>query len=78
MSTKQKVLIVDDNPNNIRLAADTLKNMDIAIVFATSGFKALEILKEQFIDLILMDINMPEMDGFETINKLIKVSLLSL
>lgn len=72
MSTKQKVLIVDDNPNNIRLAADTLKNMDIAIVFATSGFKALEILKEQFIDLILMDINMPEMDGFETIKQIDK------
>ena len=72
MDNKQKVLIVDDNSNNIRLAADTLKNMDVSIVFATSGFKALDILKDQTIDLILMDINMPEMDGFETTKKIDK------
>jgi len=72
MSNKQKVLIVDDNPNNIRLAADTLKNINVAIVFATSGFKALEIIKDQTIDLVLMDINMPEMDGFETTKKIDK------
>lgn len=72
MSNKQKVLIVDDNSNNIRLAADTLKNMDVSIAFATSGFKALEIIKDQTIDLVLMDINMPEMDGFETTKKIDK------
>lgn len=72
MNNKQKVLIVDDNANNIRLAADTLKHMDVSIVFATSGFKALEIISEQTIDLVLMDINMPEMDGFETTKKIDK------
>ena len=70
MQNKQKVLIVDDNPNNIRLAADTLKTLHISIVFATSGYKALEIIKTQSIDLILMDINMPQMDGFETMSKI--------
>jgi len=64
---KQKVLIVDDNPGNIKLAADTLNALDISIVFATNGFKAIEIVKEQLIDLILMDITMPKMDGFETV-----------
>ncbi len=70
MTSKQKVLIVDDNTNNIRLAADTLKSLNVSIIFATSGFKAIDIVKEDSIDLILMDINMPEMDGFETVKKL--------
>ena len=65
MQNKQKVLIVDDNPNNIRLAADTLKALHISIVFATSGYKALEIIETQNIDLILMDINMPQLNGLE-------------
>ncbi len=68
MMNKQKVLIVDDNPSNIKLAADTLNSLDISIVFATSGFKAIEIVKAQTIDLILMDITMPKIDGFETVH----------
>lgn len=70
MIDKQKVLIVDDNVDNISLAADSLKLLDIDILFATSGFKALEIITEQEMDLILMDINMPIMDGFETVKKM--------
>ena len=69
--SKQKVLIVDDNTTNIKFIADTLKEMHyISIVFATNGFKAIEIVNSQEIDLILMDINMPELDGFETVKKM--------
>lgn len=68
---KQKVLIVDDNTTNIKFIADTLKDIDyISIVFATNGVKAIEISKTQDIDLILMDINMPELDGFETVKQI--------
>ena len=68
---KQKVLIVDDNTTNIKFIADTLKELEyISIVFATNGYKAIEIVKSQEIDLILMDINMPELDGFETVKKM--------
>lgn len=68
---KQKILIVDDNTTNIKFIADTLKDIDyISIVFATNGFKAIEITQTQEIDLILMDINMPELDGFETVKKI--------
>ncbi len=70
MHEKQKILIVDDNPSNIQLAADTLKALNVSILFATNGFRALEIVEEQNIDLILMDINMPKMDGFETVKKI--------
>lgn len=68
---KQKVLIVDDTTANIKFIADTLKYIEyISIVFATSGLKAIEIVKNQEIDLILMDINMPELDGFQTVKKM--------
>ena len=68
---KQKVLIVDDNTTNIKFIADTLKEINyISIVFATNGFKAIDIVKNQDIDLILMDINMPELDGFQTVENM--------
>jgi len=68
---KQKVLIVDDNTTNIKFIADTLKELEyISIVFATNGYKAIEIVKNQELDLILMDINMPELDGFETVKQM--------
>ncbi|MFW6307754.1 MAG: response regulator, partial [Campylobacterales bacterium] len=63
---KNNVLIVDDNVKNIQVAASTLKDAQIPSVFAKSGKEALEKLKENKISLILMDVMMPVMDGFET------------
>lgn len=71
MNDKQKILVVDDNTTNIRFIADALKELDyVSIVYATRGLKAIEILNSSQIDLILMDINMPQMDGFETVKKM--------
>lgn len=70
MIKKQKVLVVDDNALNIRLVANTLKELDVSIVFATNGLKAIDIVNQDDIDLILMDINMPELDGLETAKRL--------
>ncbi len=60
-----EVLIVDDNPKNIQLAASMLKEHDINSAFATSGIEALERLAQSRYDLVLLDIMMPDMDGFE-------------
>jgi len=60
------VLIVDDNKANITLIAAILKRENIASHTATSGEKTLEILKEQEFSLIIMDVNMPGLTGFET------------
>ncbi|OUD13092.1 ATP-binding response regulator [Thioflexithrix psekupsensis] len=62
-----RILIVDDNKNNL-FTLDTLLNEHVQadIVQADSGLAALQILLKENIDLILMDIQMPEMDGFET------------
>ncbi len=62
-----RILIVDDNPNNLFSLGELLKeNFPVSIVEANSGFDALRVINEQPIDLCLMDVQMPEMDGFET------------
>lgn len=64
------VLIVDDVPKNIQLLGSILKNESIDIEFATSGKDALEWLQSKQFDLVLLDIMMPEMDGFEVCHKI--------
>jgi len=67
---EQKVLIVDDNPQNIQLAAAQLKGGDVSLAFARSGAEALAAIAEESFDLLLVDIMMPEMDGFELCTKI--------
>ncbi len=62
-----KILIVDDNKNNLYTLRTLLEeHLEIEIVEASSGLDALELLLENDVDLIILDIQMPEMDGFET------------
>jgi len=60
------VLIVDDNIKNIQLAATVLKEVGYKIIYANSGEQALQRLQEGEIHLILLDVMMPGMDGYET------------
>ena len=65
-SEKFNILIVDDEPKNIKLVASFLgvvKNYKLS--YTTDPVKSLEMVNEQSYDLILLDINMPKMDGFE-------------
>jgi two-component system sensor histidine kinase/response regulator len=66
---KSTVLIVDDVPTNIEILAGALKD-EYAIKVAISGRKAIEIADSFQVDLILLDIMMPVMDGFETCRQL--------
>jgi len=61
---RPNVLIVDDIPSNIQVLAEALKD-DCEIYFATSGEQAMEMATNQRIDLILLDIMMPDVDGYE-------------
>ncbi|OGI03036.1 MAG: hypothetical protein A2104_01830 [Candidatus Melainabacteria bacterium GWF2_32_7] len=65
-----KVLIVDDNPMNTELLKETLEQIGQSSVIAYSGKKALEIINSEKFDLILLDIMMPEMSGYELIEHL--------
>jgi len=62
---KYKILIVDDIPENIELAANILSTKNYNITFARSGAAALQKVKSIDFDLILLDVMMPEMDGFQ-------------
>ena len=63
-----RILLVEDNPFNQMVAEDTLKdwNGELDIEIAENGIIAIEKLKHNVYDLILMDIQMPEMDGHQT------------
>lgn len=65
--SKKTILIVDDAPINLKYAKGVLE-ADYNIVMAKSGRNALDYLKNHIPDLILLDIIMPELDGFETYN----------
>jgi signal transduction histidine kinase len=68
--SKSKILIVDDVPINIRMLHETLKDL-YTLTAASSGEKALKFLEKDMLpDLILLDIMMPEMDGYEVCRKI--------
>jgi diguanylate cyclase len=70
MTTKQKVLIVDDTPENIHILMEILKD-DYVIIAATNGEKALQLaIKIPQPDIILLDVMMPEIDGYIVCQKL--------
>ncbi|WP_018151865.1 two-component system response regulator [Leeia oryzae] len=65
-----KLLIVDDTPQNIALLSETLAEFDVDILVATDGAKALEIAGKTRPSLVLLDVMMPGMDGFEVCSRL--------
>jgi two-component system, sensor histidine kinase and response regulator len=64
------ILVVDDTEDNLDLLEFALKRKPIKMLRATSGKACLALAKENKPDLILLDIQMPEMDGFETLKRL--------
>lgn len=64
------ILIVDDTPTNLRIVADTLSIQHLRVVIATSGEQALNVIERVEPDVILMDVVMPGIDGFETCRRL--------
>jgi diguanylate cyclase (GGDEF)-like protein len=67
---KASLLIVDDTPENIDLIVSMLGRQDLDIMAATSGERALELVARRVPDLILLDVMMPGIDGFETCRRL--------
>ena len=65
-----KILIIDDNPNNLRMVSDFLENSDFAVLAAEDGQSGIERAKYAVPDVILLDARMPGIDGFETCRRL--------
>ncbi|MEN7550314.1 PAS domain S-box protein [Rapidithrix thailandica] len=65
-----KVLIVDDNPVNIKVAGSILKKAGCQVFTATSGQEALQLLEQEALDMIFMDVQMPVMNGITATQKI--------
>ena len=65
-----KVLVVDDDFMNLRMAEMILTKYGYEVIKAESGLQCLEYLKQELVDLILLDVHMPQMDGFEVLKQL--------
>lgn len=63
---KIKLLVVDDNEHNLELVSKILKLEGYEIILCENGRNALAVLNSQHVDLILLDIMMPGLDGFDT------------
>lgn len=59
------ILIVDDNPENINVLGQILRADNCQVEFAVNGFSALEWINNKKFDIIILDVNMPGMNGFE-------------
>lgn len=70
LEEKIKILLVDDKPNNLILLEAILDSPEYRLVKAASGKEALEHLLHDDFALILLDVMMPEMDGFETARRI--------
>ncbi|MCW2956848.1 MAG: hypothetical protein JWO69_1717 [Thermoleophilia bacterium] len=63
---RSKVLVVDDQPENLRVLQLILEPLEVDVITASSGEEALRVLLEHDVAVIVLDVRMPLMDGFET------------
>ena len=66
----RKILVVDDTRNMQAMLRDFLETQDFTVVAASDGVEAFDVLRSSPVDLILLDIMMPNMDGFQFITQL--------
>jgi CheY-like chemotaxis protein len=64
------ILVIEDNPVNMELTVDLLESYGYNVTPAEDGFIALDKVKEDKFDLILLDIQLPKMDGLEVLSRL--------
>lgn len=64
------ILVVDDDAMNVRMAEFILKQQQYQVLKAGSGMECLEVLKNQLVDLVLLDIEMPGMNGMQTLEQI--------
>jgi len=70
MASTRKILIIDDNKANLFSLRKILEKLGIIIHTAISGYEGLDLSEKNHYSLVLLDIQMPEMDGFETLSRM--------
>jgi DNA-binding response OmpR family regulator len=70
LSLRRRVLLADDDPALRRLMGTTLGSTDFDLLQASDGEEALRLAREQHPELVLLDVNMPRLDGFAVCQQL--------
>lgn len=70
IAPEAKILVVDDNAMNRKVFGSLLREIEVQIVEATSGYEAIELVRQEHFDMIFLDHMMPAMDGVETLEKM--------
>jgi adenylate cyclase len=70
MKTPPRILVVDDTPQNVLLLSDLLASQGYAVATAASGAEALGQIQAEPVDLVLLDVVMPEMSGYEVCRRI--------
>jgi len=73
-SQRRRILVVDDEPRMVHFIRLNLEHDGFEVVEAASGSQALDKLRDQLPDLVLLDVMMPDLDGFETLRLIREIS----
>lgn len=73
MTEQRRILVVDDEPDLVHAVRLYLEMEGYLVFAASNGYEALEKVREKLPDLVVLDVMMPDMDGFETLQKLREV-----
>ena len=74
---KKRIMVVDDEPDILTSLRFVLEKNDYEVITADNGLKCLEEIKKGFKGVILMDLMMPGLDGWETINEIVNRGLIN-
>lgn len=74
MGTKKRIIIVDDDIGMSETIKDILDELGYDVNVANDGYKAIEMIKKKFYNVVLMDIKMPGINGVETFKKIKEIS----
>jgi two-component system, cell cycle response regulator DivK len=74
----KSILYIEDNPDNMLLVKRVLQSQGYSVLEAKNGNEGLSVAESQDVDLILLDINLPDIDGYEVAHRLRTSSKLSL
>jgi two-component system cell cycle response regulator DivK len=72
--TAGRILVVEDNPKNLKLVRDVLQYSGFEVIEATSGEEGVRLAKESEPDLILMDLQLPGIDGTEALRQIREIN----
>jgi two-component system, cell cycle response regulator DivK len=68
--SRRRILVIEDNPDNMTLIVDVLTSLNYDVLQATDGQRGVEMVDEERPDLVLMDLSLPKMDGWTATRKL--------